>query len=387
VLPAGPIAADRSSIDIAAPAVPADRAAARVAIAPAASRHNRFINHFAASIAAGGFQVMEFAWNPLQLAQASIAILHWPNEFFASSSHLATSKAALKLQMLRTLRRLRGLKLVWVAHNARPHDTQPQCPALTRRFLDLVDGVIYLSKHSRGAIHALYQLPPATLELVTAHGHYRDQHMTPAAPLQRPTRQVRMVHFGQVRPYKNIDELVRCASRVAHRDIHLTVAGLRQDERLAARIAQLASTAHNIRLDLRGEPLAEAELEATIDAGHAVVLPYREILNSGAALYALSRNRPVLAPRLGSLPELQHNVGSDWVYLYDGPLTSTVLEEFANWMRGRVRRGRPDLSAYDWDRIGEDTCRFIDRLRVKRGAYGGPRGGAPRGGRRARPAQ
>ncbi|HEX4023248.1 MAG TPA: hypothetical protein VHX52_00875 [Steroidobacteraceae bacterium] len=340
-----------------------DRTPARIAVAPAYSLHNRFINRFAASIAAGGFEVVDFAWNPLHLANTAIAILHWPNEFFATSSHLATSKAALKLQMLRSLRRLRGLKLVWVAHNARPHDTEPRSPALTQRFLDLVDGVIYLSEHSRSAIRSLYRLSATTLELVTVHGHYCDEHVTPAPPVQRPTRQVRLVHFGQVRPYKNIDELVLCASRVAHHGIHLTVAGLRQDEGLAVRIAGLARSAHNVRLDLRAEPLAEAELEATIDAGHAVVLPYREILNSGAALYALSRNRPVLAPRLGSLPELQHNVGADWVYLYDGPLTSTVLEQFANWMRHRTRHGRPDLSAYDWKLIGEATCRFIERLR------------------------
>jgi len=360
-----PAPADRTPVDVAAPAA---RAPARIAIAPASSLHNRFINRFAASIAAGGFEVVDFAWNPLQLVQARIAILHWPNEFFATSSALSRSKAALKLQMLRTARRMRGLQLVWVAHNVRPHDSEPRSPALAQRFLDLIDGVIYLSQHSRSAIRALYRLPATTLELITAHGHYCDEYVTPAPPALRPTRQVRLVHFGQVRPYKNVDELVLCASRLAHRGIHLTVAGLRQDEALADRIAQLASKARNVRLDLRGEPLAEAELEATIDAGHAVVLPYREILNSGAALYALSRNRPVLAPRLGGLPELQHNAGADWVHLYDGPLTSAVLEEFADWMRHRARRGSPDLSAYDWKLIGENTCQFIDRLRDQRGA-------------------
>ncbi|MGH8206488.1 MAG: hypothetical protein ACRETK_06900 [Steroidobacteraceae bacterium] len=354
-------------------AAPTDRFPARIAIAPASSQHNRFVNRFAASIAAGGFEVVDFAWNPLQLAQAQVAILHWPNEFFATSSALASSKAALKLQMLRALRRLRGLKLVWVAHNARPHDSEPRSSALTQRFLEMVDGIIYLSQHSRTTIRSLYRLPPTTQELITVHGHYRDEHVSPVPPVQRPTWQVRLVHFGQVRPYKNVEELVLCASQVAHHGIQLTVAGLRQDEQLAARITALASGASNVQLDLRAEPLAESELEATIDAGHAVALPYREILNSGAALYALSRNRPVLAPRLGSLAELQHNVGAEWVYLYDGPLTGTVLQEFADWMRSRARHGRPDLSAYDWNLIGEDTCRFIARLRDPRAACPGVR--------------
>src|SRR3546814_10110494 len=62
------------------------------------------------------------------------------------------------------------------------------------------------------------------------------------------------------------------------------------------------------------------------DEADAVVLPYRDIVNSGSALLALSRFRPVIAPRLGSLIELQGQVGEDWLWLYDGPLTGRSEE-------------------------------------------------------------
>jgi glycosyltransferase involved in cell wall biosynthesis len=339
-----------------------DSAEARIAIAPARSSHNSFINRFAAGIAAGGYQVVEFSWSPLSLARASLAILHWPNEFFANHSPAAAAKAAIKLELLRLVRRTLGVKLIWIAHNAQPHDSQGAASRLTARFLDTLDGIIYLSQHSRSTIRSIYRLRPATHELVTAHGHYCDDALTLPQPLAPPAHDVRLLYFGQVRPYKNVDELVRCATRVIDRSVRLKVTGLQQDDALAARIHRLAQAAPNIELDLRSQPIPEVELEATLDAAHAVVLPYRQILNSGAALYALSRNRPVLAPRLGSLPELQANVGTQWVHLYDGPLSSDILERFAQRIREQGPTDEPDLSAYDWRRISRDTCRFIAQV-------------------------
>jgi beta-1,4-mannosyltransferase len=109
----------------------------------------------------------------------------------------------------------------------------------------------------------------------------------------------------------------------------------------------------NIELDLRPEPLTDAELEAAVDGAHAVVLPYRRILNSGAALYAMSRNRMLLAPRQGSLPELQTAVGGQWVHLYDGDLTVAVLRTFVAAVRGGTDLATPDLSAFEWGSIAE----------------------------------
>src|SRR3546814_19371073 len=88
---------------------------------------------------------------------------------------------------------------------------------------------------------------------------------------------------------------------------------------LTAELRQAAASAGNIHLQL--EYLSDAEIERITDEADAVVLPYRDIVNSGSALLALSRFRPVIAPRLGSLLEFQGQVGEDWLWLYDGPFT------------------------------------------------------------------
>jgi beta-1,4-mannosyltransferase len=94
-----------------------------------------------------------------------------------------------------------------------------------------------------------------------------------------------------------------------------------------------------------------------------VVLPYRNILNSSAAIFALSRNRPVLAPNIGSLPELRETVGSDWIYLYHGEFNRCVLIDFIAWMRSAKRGEAAPLDSYAWSRIGRDLRQFIELIR------------------------
>jgi hypothetical protein len=69
-------------------------------------------------------------------------------------------------------------------------------------------------------------------------------------------------------------------------------------------------------------------------------------------LFALSRNRPDLAPNIGSLPELREQVGRDWVYLYDGEFNQGVLTDFLAWMRETKRGEAAPLDSYAWSRIG-----------------------------------
>jgi len=99
-----------------------------------------------------------------------------------------------------------------------------------------------------------------------------------------------------------------------------------------------------------------------VDSADAIVLPYKQILNSGSALLALSRNRPVLAPRMGSFPELQEKVGTEWVYLYDGDFNQQVLVDFMKWMRETKRAEIAPLDAYEWSRVGRDLREFIESL-------------------------
>ena len=79
-----------------------------------------------------------------------------------------------------------------------------------------------------------------------------------------------------------------------------------------------------------------------------VVLPYREMHNSGAALLALSLATPVLVPDNPVTRALAREVGEEWVRTYRGEVTAEALVEALCHVRQIPPGCRPDLSARDW---------------------------------------
>jgi glycosyltransferase involved in cell wall biosynthesis len=329
---------------------------------------NRFTTLFSEALQGAGWKVREFSWAPAGVFSPKVVLLHWPDELFTASNAFEHAKVAVKLALLQTAKQLFGVRLVWVVHETAPHDRGRNARWSTRSFLRALDGAIYLSHASRVAgeaeIPALRQIPA----LVTRHGHYRFDMETGATPRRVPGEPVKLVYFGQIRPYKGLDALIRAASGISPDNLRIKIIGWSKLPDFTQRLTELARDAAAVTLDIRDELVRQADLEAVIDESDGVVLPYRNILNSGAALFALSRNRPVMAPRLGTLPELQNEIGPDWVHLYDSAdVSADDLQSFTTLLRSASAR-TADLSRYEWGPIGESIGAFFDQLVQKQGA-------------------
>jgi glycosyltransferase involved in cell wall biosynthesis len=184
----------------------------------------------------------------------------------------------------------------------------------------------------------------------------------PPQPRRAPGARLELVYFGQIRPYKNLDSLLSAARGLSPDDVRLKLIGWSKDPEFTRLLERLAAKAPAVSLDIRESLVPQLDIEEAVDAADGVVLPYRRILNSGAALFALSRNRPILAPRLGTLPELRDEIGAEWVDLYDSEaVTTDILAGFGARLR---EQGAPtaDLSSYDWGPIGESIGRFFDHV-------------------------
>ena len=339
----------------------AGRVAARrrvLALKPLSAPGNEFSGRFSEHIDHAAFETTGFDWGALGRGRYDIVVFHWPTEFFRPTSRKAT--ALLLARMLADKVR-HGTRFVWVAHNLSPHDGGSLAsPTTTRLFLHLLSGVIYLSRQSRIEAQRLYPALARTPALVTVHGRYGDV-AQPARRHDAETPANRLLFFGQIRAYKNVVRLVEEARRVTATPFSLTIAGTSPDPALTRAVVAAAAEDPRIRLDIRDDFIADAELEAIVDAHDAVVLPYRNVLNSGVALHALGRNKPILAPRVGSLPELQDTVGADWVHLFDGEIEASAIDAFFADLGGRALTA-PDLSPFEWSRVGNDVSRFLGEL-------------------------
>ncbi len=328
-----------------------------IALAPLASEFNEFNSLFATALENAGARPVEYNWGLRSLSRCDAVIFHWPDQFIKTGQSLSAFKQILRIAILR---RTHGLKVVWVAHNVLPHDTDGRGSLLRTAFMNSLDGVIYLSKQSQRLVHEAHRLPGRVVEQVTVHGRYPAPSLTFTPPGAQ--EKVRLASIGLVRPYKNLCELVEATSDMSPSEMEVAIVGKRHDAAYAAELEAEASENAVLQLRLSDAIISQSDLDAAIDSANGIVLPYRKILNSGSAILALSRARPVLIPATGSMPELADLVGRDWVRLYEGKLTGQVLRDFAEHVRSIPQGAAPDLSPISWSRVTDDLRQFLDRL-------------------------
>lgn len=328
-----------------------------VSITPASLNNNPFVANFANAVRCTGRSVFDADWQLRKLRKADVAVIHWPDYFFDDGKVGIGRKRLLKMIVAR---RLFGTRFVWVIHNLKPHFRTSKS-ALEDRFINLLDGVIHLSREGKIQAEELYEDLINKKNIVSVHGNF--------IPIQKPllrfrskeSSRINILTFGAIKPYKNVEAVISSVVASPDQGLLVSIFGKAVDKDYVDSLRNLASDAR-IEIDAPEYSFSDELLEAKIDESDIVVLPYRDILNSGSAFLALSRFRPIVAPRRGALPELQRTVGTEWVYLFDGELTSATLRDVRNWYQSRNVPSPPDMSAYDWSRVSEDLDQLLEML-------------------------
>jgi beta-1,4-mannosyltransferase len=317
-------------------------------------------------------QVEDFQWSMLlRLHTPDIFHIHWPEYHVLMPTWRPSS--LLKFVMLRmylVATRLRGGKLVWTAHNAFGHDQSRHKLNLIlwRRFLRAIDGVIFLSQESKRLISDEYPILKEKRAAVIQHGDYAQwltglREESARSGLSReslgiPPEATVLLSFGQIRRYKGVDSFAAEFSRLHNTNVHLVLAGQAVESEPVARLEALVSQDSRIHCILRR--LEDAELAALLGLADVVVLPYRAVMNSGSLLLALSAERRVVAPNLGSLPELQRIVGEDWLRLYDGAISKEHISSAIEWAGGP--QAPLNMDEFRWPTIARQTLDFYHAL-------------------------
>jgi beta-1,4-mannosyltransferase len=215
--------------------------------------------------------------------------------------------------------RLLGVRIVWTVHNLRNHERH-----LTRfewfhglLFSRLAHHLIVHGEEAGRRVNARFRLEQSSGKVATLfHPNFIEAY---PAPVERSEARTRLgldpecrllLAVGQIRPYKGLPELCRVFSQFDVSGAQLLIAGEAADEDLCREIGIHSGP----DIELRKGFLTEEQVCLLLSACDAVVLSYRSILTSGAALLAMSFGRAVVAPRLGCLPEV---LGEDDNFLYD----------------------------------------------------------------------
>jgi GT2 family glycosyltransferase len=287
-----------------------------------------------------GFEVSTFTWRRALIGQVDVFHVHWPERLLRGSTSLRTVARQLITLAVLLRFRLTGTAIVRTAHNERPHE---QGGWRERTLLRMID------RATRVTVRLSGPAPADPSVVLVPHGHYRDWHPPVDASLGQPGA---LLFFGLVRPYKGVLRLLAAFQQLPGNSLRLRVVGAASDPVLAAEVR--AAAARDPRVSCRLCHVDDEELRREVATAELVVLPYTEMGNSGAALLALSLDRPVLVPASAATEELNEEVGPGWVFTYDGPLDSDVLAAALDKLHRSAasRSARPDLSARDWPTAG-----------------------------------
>lgn len=323
------------------------------------------------------FEVREFTKHAFLRHRPDIWHLHWPEFHVVRRSAVASLWRLGAFAALLALARVRGTKTVWTAHNLRPHESRHP---LVQRWLRALlfrnlSAFVSLTDCAREELVRAYPALGRVPCAVVPHGHYRgsypDQVTRGAARavLGIPGDARVCCFFGQIRGYKNVPHLLRTFRAADAPGSALVVAGACADPGLRAELERAAG--RDPRVTIVADFVRTERVQAYMRSADLVVLPYREVLNSGAAMLALSFDRPVLAPARGSFAELAALFGPYWVRTFDGELDAATLRDAIAALRPptaaereRLERALADLS---WPEVSAKTAALYRSLLVPAG--------------------
>lgn len=314
-----------------------------------------------------GVKVVEFSRTRLLFQKFDVCHIHWPDGFL-NSRFLLRVLCELSLFFLSIgIQKARGAKVIWTAHNFGAHDKR--YPRLEKIFWKLwmrsFHAVIFLSENSREAGLKTFDWLRDKKQVVIPRGHYKGfykDEIDRAEALDfleiQPDKKV-LLHFGLIRPYKNLEQLLEIFAKIEGDDRVLVIVGLcnRHPEYLTM-IKGLVDRDKRVRLELRFVP--DDELQYYLRAADLAIFPYKVNQNSGAALAALSFDTPVLLPHRGSNIAFKERFGTSWVHTYQDltPEQLQVAFDGAATMREREL----DMSELDWDRIAKQTINCYEEV-------------------------
>jgi beta-1,4-mannosyltransferase len=239
--------------------------------------------------------------------------LHWLNRITRTATDEADAQARVQAFLARLDAFLAaGGRLVWTAHNVLPHDSRyPAADTVLRQGLaDRAALVHVVAGGTAEAIGDRYRLPPPERVVHVPHPSYRGAY--PEGPDRDQARlslgltpdELVYAFVGAIRPYKGLTALLEAFDEVCTdgRPRRLVVAG-NPDRSAAVTEAIDAALAHPNVLLYTGLLPAE-EFATVLRAADIAVLPYRDALNSGVLMLALTFGLPVVAPAIPGVTEL-----------------------------------------------------------------------------------
>ena len=253
---------------------------------------------------------------------------------------------------------------ILTAHDVIPREPRPGQIGATKRLLERMDAVIAHSEHGAGRLRDELGLPAENVHVIP-HGAFdyltRLPEERPLPPELAEVEEPVVLFFGLLRPYKGVDLLIEAFHDIEGAE--LWVVGMPRMP-----LEPLRELAAEVRGRVRFVPrfVDDSEIPAFFRRADMVVLPYREIDQSGVLYTALAFGKPIVLTSVGGFAEVAQQ-GAARAVRPNAPVElAAAIQELLDKPeeRERLARAAADAAAgqYSWDSIAQRTLSLYRAL-------------------------
>ncbi len=262
----------------------------------------------------------------------------------------------------------RGRPLVLTAHDVLPREPRAGQLRAQRRLYERVDAVIVHTERGRGRLVEQLGVAPERVHVI-AHGVLGsglggdDARGDGSPPVRLPAELAGtpgpvVLMPGLLRPYKGLDVLLAAWRGIEGAE--LWIVGMARMDIAALRDAAPAGVRFLCRF------VDDGELAALLERAGMVVLPYRDIEQSGVALTALGAGKPLVLSDVGGFHELGATGAARLVPAGDARALHDALARLLGDPTARAQMSARARAAacgpYGWETIAQRTLELYESL-------------------------
>ena len=216
--------------------------------------------------------------------------------------------------------KLHGIKILWVLNNKIPHDDNAKWAVRMMKVLVKKSyKIICLCSDSKFVLKSLVRNENIWKDklLFLPHPNYIGAYKVSESKID--TSKFKALFFGSIRPYKNIDTLIKVFKDLPDDKAELLIAGNVKKPEYKEYLIKLAENCPYIKLELKY--ISDDEIISLIQQSSIVILPYdnQTTLNSGSVILACSAKRTFITSMIGTVSDF-----SDKTLFYSYSYTDEV---------------------------------------------------------------
>lgn len=266
--------------------------------------------------------------------------------------------------------------IIYTAHNLLPHDTGGEYKNIFSSIYNLLDGIIVHENSIKNKLIKKFNVDKNKV-ITIPHGilkfDFSNENVNSIISKMKHEKQLEnkivFSFLGNIRKNKGIELLLNVWSEnkkiYDNKDIVLLIAGSCDDKRIKEKLLN-SSVDKNIILDINFLPLEN--FIAYLKITDVLLLPYRNISQSGLLLTAISENIPVLVTNKGGLIEPFRIGKIGWIIDYNEISLKNELKQIINnseeiySIKTNKKLWNEVEEFYSWGKIGKKTKEFYKTI-------------------------